>query len=119
VCLLTGTVTVDGEPHHVDGGGDCARELTVDGVGTWTVNPDGTVTFVPAHGFTGRAAIDFQVRDSAGNTYRDALTIKVRADHGVLPNTGGPAFGVVLGGVLLTGAGAWLLRRRRTVTPRP
>jgi LPXTG-motif cell wall-anchored protein len=119
-CLLTDTVVVDGAPHAVDGGGDCAATLTVDGVGTWTVEPDGTIRFAPADGFTGKASIRFQVRDTAGNTYTAALAIKVKAPASVLPDTGGPALVVLLGGLLLVLVGSVLLlgRRRRPVLRR-
>ena len=33
---------------------DCVKTFDVEGKGTWTVNNDGTVTFVPVDGYTGR-----------------------------------------------------------------
>jgi len=81
-------------------------------VGTWVVNPDGTMTFTPVAGFTGTASIGYLVTDTNGvevaNTARVTMTKP--------PNTGGPVVFVgVLGVLLLLMGGVLLLisRRRR------
>ncbi|MEP6296127.1 MAG: Ig-like domain-containing protein, partial [Ilumatobacter sp.] len=66
VCLVT---TTSSDP--------CPKRVTVDGVGTWVVNPDGTVTFTPADGYSGTARIDFTVVDTAGNVYQDTVSVEV------------------------------------------
>ena len=100
------------------------QEHTEPGVGTWQVNPDGTITFSPAAGFSGAATIGFQVEDSAGNTYQDELDVTVRGESskgakpsdgertGGLPDTGGPGLGWVFGGLASVLAGLVVLRRR-------
>ncbi|WP_143483620.1 Ig-like domain-containing protein [Propionicimonas paludicola] len=44
------------------------KKLVRDGVGSWTVNLDGTITFDPEPGFTGDASVAYRVTDSFGNT---------------------------------------------------
>ncbi|UBV45067.1 tandem-95 repeat protein (plasmid) [Deinococcus taeanensis] len=52
--------------------------LTVTGQGTYTVNPDGTVTFTPATNYTGTAsAVTYQVSDGSGQTATATLTVTV------------------------------------------
>ncbi|TCI98934.1 Ig-like domain-containing protein [Aeromicrobium sp. IC_218] len=118
VCLLTDTVLVDGDPHPVDGAAACVRDLDVDTVGGWGVRGNGAVTFTPGEGFSGVATVEFSVRDTAGNTYRDSLDITVEGAGeatDVLPAAGGPALGILAGGALLVVLGAALLRWRREV----
>ena len=51
----------------VDNEGNRADTITVDGEGTWTLNDDGTVTFVPVAGFTGQVSpVSYIVIDSNG-----------------------------------------------------
>ncbi len=54
-----------------------AKTVTVAGVGTWTVNADGTVTFVSEPSFRGSAVISYQVVGGNGNTVTSTLTIVV------------------------------------------
>ena len=64
--------------------------VTVDGVGTWTVEDDGSVTFTPAEGFSGTApAVDYRVADANGTYARASLTVVVGAPTGAeaAPNT--------------------------------
>ena len=129
VCLLPATVLVDGNPRP--GGAasdDCVEKYTLRGVGTWVVNPSGSITFSPAAGFSGVATIDFQVQDTGGNTYQDELSVEVKAQPAQaaappavqtttpvadLPDAGGPALGWVLGGALSLLFGLALVRRFR------
>ncbi|MDW8425436.1 MAG: Ig-like domain-containing protein [Meiothermus sp.] len=54
--------------------------LTVPGKGTFQRNPDGSVTFTPAPGFTGTVTIPYTVRDSGGGTTNTAnLSVTVQA----------------------------------------
>ncbi|QIM22441.1 cadherin-like domain-containing protein [Phycicoccus sp. HDW14] len=96
--------------------GTCLKEYTEDGVGTWVVNPDGTITFTPADGYSGTATIAYSVTDTAGNVYTTTLTITV--PPGSLAQTGAElapflltGFGALFAGVLLVG----VARRRRRV----
>jgi uncharacterized repeat protein (TIGR01451 family) len=44
------------------------KRLVAAGVGSWSVNLDGTISFDPEPGFTGDASVSYRVRDSFGNT---------------------------------------------------
>jgi CshA-type fibril repeat protein len=61
----------------VNSGGDALTELTVDGEGKWTVDPDtGEVTFTPADGFTGNpTSVTYTETDGAGNTVTAKITV--------------------------------------------
>jgi len=49
--------------------------------GTFTVVPDGTLTFAPAEGFAGRATVDYTVLDRAGRRSNVAtVTVTVKPD---------------------------------------
>ena len=81
-----GTVTVDGVEKTVDINEDVPATFddgsttkTVDGVGTYTVASDGTVTFVPEKSFTGKAPAVMVVREDkngtkASTTYTPTVT---------------------------------------------
>ena len=62
--------------------------LTVTGVsvdpakGTVTVNPDGTLNFVPTPGFTGTAIITYTISDGHGGTATSTVTVSVQPPHG-------------------------------------
>lgn len=114
VCLL---------PDGPDGA--CVKSVERDGVGTWVVNPDGTITFTPADGYSGTATIGYAVSDTAGNVYVADLEVTVRADGlvgdlaGLLPDTGGAGLGLLLMALLALAGGGLVLRRGRvTYTPR-
>lgn len=47
--------------------------------GTVTVNPDGTLDFIPADGFTGDATIEYEITDGNGGTDRGTVTVAVGA----------------------------------------
>ena len=64
-----------------------ATHVTVAGVGTWTVHSDGTVTFTPAPGFTGKAVIQYQVTDSLGRTVQASITVTVTPTATTSPPT--------------------------------
>ncbi|RYB93817.1 tandem-95 repeat protein [Nocardioides oleivorans] len=131
VCLLTGTAS--GKVAAGSSAARCVKEHTLDGVGTWVVNADGTITFTPVKGYTGTASIDYTVTDSADNVYQSTLTVSVKGDPDVadnqgnggngddggngqdLPDTGGPQVLLVWTalGLLLAGAALVLTGRRR------
>lgn len=134
VCVRPASVVVNATPRGAGKAADtCVEEYTLKGVGTWVANTDGTVTFAPVAGFHGTAAIDFQVKDTAGSTYSDTLAIDVASPaaqaagsapasgstpvevtgSSVLAATGGPALAWLVGGVLSLLAGLVLVRRFR------
>jgi LPXTG-motif cell wall-anchored protein len=80
LCLLPGTVTVNGDKVRVGKATKCVTEVDVPNVGTFMVNPDGTVTFTPVDGFVGVTSIDYQVEDTAGFVYSDTITVTVTGD---------------------------------------
>ena len=49
----------------------------VPGVGTWTVAPDGTISFDPEPSFTGDAVVEYTVTDEFGNETTAVLTVTV------------------------------------------
>ena len=74
-----GTVTVDGVEKTVEINDDVPATFddgsttkTVDGVGTYTVAADGTVTFVPEKSFTGKAPAVTVVREDKNGTKASA-----------------------------------------------
>ncbi|MEO9322650.1 Ig-like domain-containing protein [Nocardioides sp. C4-1] len=79
VCLLPGTATGGGQTGTgpTAPGGQCITEYRLPGIGTWTVDLDGTITFAPAPGYVGDATIDFSAEDTGGNVYQDTLDIDV------------------------------------------
>jgi len=82
----SGPITVDvldNDDFGADGPGELTS-VTVQGgpdVGTATINPDGTLTFVPHPGFTGNATIDYTATDGDGSTVTGNLSVEV-ADGG-------------------------------------
>jgi uncharacterized repeat protein (TIGR01451 family) len=113
----------------------CSSTVTVAEVGTWTVHLDGTVTFVPAAGFSGAATITYRVTDTNGEVASSTLTARIAAAPSTNPGGSGSgsnsgsgsgsnlAFtGVEAGGLGITGLAAVLLglglllaaRRRRS-----
>ncbi len=72
--LVPGTVVIT-----TPGATDAGRTLVVAGQGTWTVEPGGSVRFVPADGFSGPASIAYQVRDANGTPATATLTVTVGA----------------------------------------
>ena len=74
-----------------DAAGD-GKSASVDGVGTWAVNDDGTLTFDPEPGYLGTASIGYRVTDSFGNIATGTALVQVtpivpisRADFGHTP----------------------------------
>ena len=59
--------------------GSCSQStVSVDGVGTYEVNPDGTVTFTPAHNYVGSPApISFDVVDGIGQRASSTISVTV------------------------------------------
>ena len=51
----------------------------VDGRGTVVINPDGTIEFTPAPGFTGSASVVYTISDGQGGTATATVTIRVDA----------------------------------------
>jgi uncharacterized repeat protein (TIGR01451 family) len=69
---LTSTVLID--PNDPTNQGDASTPLVIPGVGTYTVDTVGNVTFTPESGYVGSANVLFTVKDSLG----------VRSDQGSL-----------------------------------
>lgn len=62
---------------------NCVRDLTIDGVGVFTVNNDGSITFNPERGFTGDIpTVTFQVTDEYGQTATKTLDVNVGSPEG-------------------------------------
>lgn len=121
--------------------GDPVTELTVDGQGTFAVDPEsGVITFTPLDGFVGVASATYILADDEGQVAEATVTVEVTAaavvpgpstpsaspaaagtgnGSGALAQTGsdaGDALPVTLGAALVTmllGAGAVLVARRR------
>ncbi|TKK75075.1 tandem-95 repeat protein [Kribbella jiaozuonensis] len=97
--------------------GTCAKHVT-DGVGTWSVAGDGTVTLKPAAAFTGSAKATYQVGESTAPvkfTVGAEPTENPRTNTSAdLPPTGGPPAIVLTLGTLLAALGATLLALART-----
>jgi CshA-type fibril repeat protein len=92
--------------------------LTVDGEGTYTVNADGTVTFVPNASFVGLASsVRYVVADFDGQFASARITLTVHApnlpadeatqssDGSVLPSAGTEPWEFILLGMLLAALG--------------
>jgi CshA-type fibril repeat protein len=57
----------------------CTQTSVSNGTGTFTVNPGGTVTYTPAPGFSGPAAVTYSIADTHGNRVDALLSITVDA----------------------------------------
>jgi CshA-type fibril repeat protein len=110
----------------VGAGGALVDTLAVPGKGTFAVDPaTGLVTFTAVDGFIGTVEAPFSIADDRGLRTRGTLTVDVtpatattpaaRAAE-VLARTGSRGAAALVGGaaLLLTGAGALVLSRRRT-----
>lgn len=60
----------------------------VDSQGTWTVNPNGTITFQPAPGFVGTATLEVQVSGRSGKLYIQPMTVRIAASSRIAVITG-------------------------------
>ena len=65
-----------------------ATTVTVAGVGTYVVQPDGSVTFTPAAGYTGSAAaLPYHLADSNGTVTSSTVSVVVGAPPVAAPDT--------------------------------
>jgi CshA-type fibril repeat protein len=55
----------------------CKQSVTLPGKGTFTLNSDGTVTFVPAKGFIGEATVQLRATDQYGQSSEAPITVRV------------------------------------------
>jgi CshA-type fibril repeat protein len=75
--VVTGTYIQSAEACLVDGE-TCVQELTIEGQGTFTVNEDGTVTFVPLETFVGQVTtVVYRAVDLWGQTGENTLDVLV------------------------------------------
>ncbi|WP_219906536.1 Ig-like domain-containing protein [Halomonas sp. SYSU XM8] len=86
-----GSVTVDvlgNDQFGADGPGGITNATVQGGagVGTVTVNPDGTLTFVPHPNFVGNANINYTATDGDGSAVNGSLSVQVN-DGGTGPTT--------------------------------
>ena len=95
-----------------DAGSD-GKTKTVPGEGVWTVNPDGSITFTPAAGFTGvPTPIEYTVADVAGDRSAPAsITVTQPAAATPVPTLGEWAMLLLAG--LLGALGLRRLHQRR------
>lgn len=97
------------DEHGADGPGDVIRASVQGGagVGSVTINPDSTLTFVPHQGFAGDAVIDYTGTDGDGDITSASLTVDVMAgredgelfvgDNGDNHGSTGPGDDVLIG----------------------
>ncbi len=55
----------------------CKQSVTLPGKGTFTLNSDGTVTFVPAKGFIGEGTVQLRATDQYGQSSEAPITVRV------------------------------------------
>ncbi|MGD9958025.1 Ig-like domain-containing protein [Nocardioides sp.] len=81
---LVASTLVLTSPAATNGG----TRLVVAGQGTYTVNPDGTVTFVPVAGFSGATTpVQYRVADDNGTTATAVLAVTVGTAPAAEPDT--------------------------------
>ena len=69
-----------------DGDGDI-DEIVVSGEGTWTANPDGTVTFVPENGLVGNPTpLNYTVKETGGDVSNEATLSVTYVSGSSVPN---------------------------------
>ncbi|UXY14237.1 Ig-like domain-containing protein [Chitiniphilus purpureus] len=73
--VLANDTDVDGNPLTVTG-----ASVVDPSKGTVTLNPDGTLNFVPAGNVTGPVSISYQIDDGAGGSATGTLTVNVGAN---------------------------------------
>ncbi|MFK3677183.1 beta strand repeat-containing protein [Microbacterium sp. NPDC090218] len=101
-------------------GNDTGEAISLSGLGdvtggTAAINPDGTITFTPADGFSGDALIPYTITDGIGQTASSTLTVTVVAPPtapdvhatttGATPITVNPLEGVTGASVQISGIG--------------
>ncbi|MBN9106243.1 MAG: tandem-95 repeat protein [Propionibacteriaceae bacterium] len=92
---------------------DPTTSLVVDGEGTWTVNPDGSLTFRAADGFDGwTVRVTYRVSDSCGHTTQALARAWVPPTPEPLAYTGAAVSGAIGLAILLLGGGGLLLALR-------
>ncbi len=67
--------------------GSDRHHLHYPGRGSWTINADGTVRYVPPRGFVGQDGAYFYAVDSAGNSNQESLTVTVEPGPSARPDT--------------------------------
>jgi CshA-type fibril repeat protein len=85
--LVASTVKLCGVAPSAQTPNNCTQtSLTIANQGTYTVNPDGTVTFDPLPTFNGTAtAVKYQVADTLGQVANSTITPTVRAPRAPTP----------------------------------
>ncbi|WP_018155653.1 Ig-like domain-containing protein, partial [Demetria terragena] len=85
------TPIVPGETTLLDGAGEPVDEVTVQDVGTFTVNDEGVVTFTPVDGFTGTTpAVPYRIFDEDGDSADSTVTVTVEPGAEPVPPVANP-----------------------------
>ncbi|MFM6963534.1 MAG: Ig-like domain-containing protein [Micrococcales bacterium] len=93
----------------------CADTTVATADGDWKVNASGSVTFVPADGFFGKASIGYRAKDASGKTVWSYITVTIPEKAGLAYTGGGDQQGLALWmlGLLMAGIALVVASRRR------
>lgn len=79
--------------------------------GTWTVNPNGTVTFMPASQFYGKASIGYRARDAKNQVVYSYITVEIPSTPALAYTGAGDRVAAYFLVTILLLTGYWLRRR--------
>ncbi|SER15109.1 Ig-like domain-containing protein [Microlunatus flavus] len=77
------------------------RKIRYPGRGTWTINPDGSVLYVPRRGFVGRDAVNLRVVDDSHEDGYEELVVVVQPGPKGTPDTATTPRGVAVTAAVL------------------
>lgn len=94
----------------------CASTSVTTNEGDWKVNSNGTVTFVPASGFFGKASVGYRVKDAKGKTVWSYITVTIPDKSGLAYTGGGDQMALMrwMIALLLAGVALVAASRRRS-----